>query len=442
MKKWTLVMIAVATAAVVSALAVRAMREEPEWTTASAAALDAFRDGLAAEKKLYSNDAREHFARAVELDPDFAMARFKLIGLTVKPPERPVRMKEFISRVDMDRLNPRERFLLQHRLALIEEDRERASRLLEEYLTRYPDDLYALWIRCDGSWSSGSLDRAESCYARMLELDPQFAWAQNHLGYLKMAKGDFPAAEQAFFAYKQLAPDQANPHDSLGELKMLLGRYDEARQEFEEAVRIRPDFCASYAHLIDLALLQGRLADARELQKRAGQAVCPPEFLRSQDCRLTFWEGVAERDVPAALRPVRDASCTAGDFDMLTLPAIYGRGLAEGDDLVVATVDRMVVKMKSMYGEGGARAALLDHLAGIEAESRGDLAAAVQAMERADARLNYNGESVGLLKLSNRLALARLYDRTGRSAEAAQLREDVRRVNPAFETFEARASAR
>ena len=238
-----------------------------------------------------------------------------------------------------------ERFAQRVTMNVPDKHNARLRRVME--LVNEDDDLYALWIRCDGSWNTGTLDVAESCYTKMLGLDPQFAWAQNHLGYLKMAKGDFPASEQAFFAYKQLAPDQANPHDSLGELKMLLGRYDEAGQEFEEAVRIRPDFCASYAHLIDLAILQGRVADARELQKRAGQAVCPPEFLRSQGCRISFWEGIAAGDVPAALQQVRDASCTAGDFDMLTLPAIYRRGLAQGDELIVAVVDEMVVKMKS-----------------------------------------------------------------------------------------------
>ncbi|HVR43155.1 MAG TPA: hypothetical protein VMS56_06865 [Thermoanaerobaculia bacterium] len=431
MKKTTIALIAIAAVALGAGLALRAMREEREWTSSSRAALEAFRQGLSAEKKLYVNEAREHFARAVELDPEFTMARVKSLGLGPKSADRPRRLKELILEADLERLSERERFLLQHRLALIDRDLARADQLTSDYLERHPDDRFALTIHCDRAWGRNDLDAAERCYTKLLEMDPTAVLPRNNLGYIRMAKGEFRAAEEAFAAYGRIAPDQANPHDSLGELLMLTGRYGEASREFERAVAIRSDFCASWAHLIDLALLEGDLARAEATLGRAREAVCPPEFVRSQECRLAIWNGAATASPADTVRLARDAECENDVVDALSIALLHHAAVASGDTALSGKIEADLEKWAEGY-RGGMMAALLGHVHGIRLAHENSPDEAIARLREADSRITYNGEGIGVVKMYNRLALARLLESTGAAAEAARIRDEVRRVNPRF----------
>src|SRR5688500_3585189 len=181
MRKLSLILLSLAALAVGAGVAFHALRESPEWTTSSPAALKAFEEGLSAEKKRYFNEALEHYSRALELDPDFTLARFKALSLSPRTPDRPKRIREMILEADLERLNRRERFLLEHRLALIDKDNARADRLIDEYLESEPNDLHALAWRCDRAWTADRLDEADRCYTQLLDIDPNWVFAQNHL---------------------------------------------------------------------------------------------------------------------------------------------------------------------------------------------------------------------------------------------------------------------
>ncbi len=429
MRKLALLLTGLAVAATVVAL--RCTAERPEWTTSSPAALKAFEQGLSAEKKIYRNEAREHFARAVELDPEFAMARLKLLSLGRADQNRSARMRALIVETDLDRLSPRERFLMRHNLALIDRDRPRAEALLDEYLREHPNDLHALTIRCDSLWSGQKLDEAEQCFSRLLTIDPNWVVAQNLLGYIRMAGGDFKGAEAAFGAYERTAPDQANPHDSLGELLMLVGRYDEAQRSFENAVAVRSDFCASWSHMMDLAFLRGDPAAADAELARAERAVCPPEFFHAQRCQAALWKAASEGTAADAATAGQQMGCSYRDFDVLSLAIAHGAATEAGADDVAGTLE------KDMRDSARQKASLmpwpiLAHMEGRKLAARGETAEAIAQLQRADAESNYAGESVGLFKMYNRLVLASLLEQTGRHAEAATLRKAVDAVNPRF----------
>ncbi len=429
MRKLTPVLIAVATIAVVAAAALRLTNEQRPWTTSSEAALEEFEQGLTAEKKVYWNEAREHFARAVELDPDFAIARMKLLQLSTKGEERASLILDLARQTDLERLSPRERLLMQHRVAMIERDRARADRLVDAYLAKHPEDLYALTIRCDRAWMSGDLDEAERCYTKLIRLDPNWVFAQNHLGYIRMAKGEFQLAEQAFASYGRIAPDQANPHDSLGELLMLTGRYGEATGQFERAVSIRSDFCASWSHLIDIALLEGDVAKAAATLARAREAVCPPQFIEAQQCRIDLWENLRGGGAAAAANWTRGAACPARNFDFVSLSVLQRAALTAGEGELARPVETSMGELAGKYDGDPIWGAVHGHLDAQRRAYEGDTAGAIAALRRADERLSYNGDGIGLFRLYNRLVLASLLERTGAGAEAAKLRAEVAAVN-------------
>jgi tetratricopeptide (TPR) repeat protein len=432
MRRWTTILIGVAVLAIGTAVVLHTLRAEPEWSSSSEPALAAFRQGLDAEKQLYHNEAREHFARALDLDPSFVMARFKLLLLSGNRAGRVDRLKELVAQTDLENLSARERFLILYRLAVLERDQERAGELLADYLAKAPDDLSALAIRCDRSFFQGELEAATDCYERVLQIDPDWVVAQNQLGYISMGKGDFAAAERFFKAYLATAPDQANPHDSLGELYMLTGRYAQARHEFESAVAIRPDFCASLAHLTDLSLLEGDLESASTSMERAKETVCPPEFIAAQNCRVAIWRELVHGEFSAAVEQSASPDCAEEDQGFLTRARTHRAAMMTGQLEAASQMESRLQKMVEKYPDARLARAMLAHYRAMRLVEKGRTIEAIPLLQQADSQLRYEGSAVGLLKLYNRLALANALEISGTVAEAEAIRDEVRAVNPLF----------
>ena len=86
MKRWIwLALAAVPLAA--AAITMVAVPKAPEWTTSSPQALEAYLAGEAALRKMYNEEAREHFYHALELDPEFLVAKWRVAQ--VSPEEDP-----------------------------------------------------------------------------------------------------------------------------------------------------------------------------------------------------------------------------------------------------------------------------------------------------------------------------------------------------------------
>lgn len=415
---------------VVAAAAVAAARwlrpDEPEWTTDSPAALAELEAGQQATQQLYAAEAAEHFWRALEHDPGFAMAKLRAVQTGNHPPERRERVAELIEELkatDLDTLKPRERLLIGTFLARLEHEPEEVGRLLDAYLEEHPDDPYAVELSCGRAFAAGDLDRAESCYRRLIELDPNRVAAQNVLGYLLMARGDFAAAEEQFQVYRYVAPDQANPHDSLGELYLLTGRYDEAEREFQRAVAVKSDFCASRENLVLVELMRGDFAAAGERAAEVRRdGVCGEPMQTRLACRAAVWR--ADRlgrwaEVVAAGEPCRDA----GDVQIITAWAAWQVGRPE---LAAEVVERL-----ESYGgqDDPMLRPVLDHLEGAGLLYGGDPAGAAERFRAADAPLQYRSQQ-WIFKLFNRIALAAALERAGRDDEAAAVRAEIDSVNP------------
>jgi tetratricopeptide (TPR) repeat protein len=406
----------------------------PEWTSHSSAALDAFHQGLEAEMKYYSEDARRHFARALELDPNFMMAKLKLLNhLPYGEKERMETLVEELRQVDTGSLNERERFLLAYRLARADREHAHAERTLAAYLEQHPEDPYALWIRCTQSWARQDLAEAEACYGKLLKVDPNWVQAQNHLGYTAMAQGRFAQAEELFRTYLYVAPDQANPHDSLGELYTLLGRYDDAERQLDEALRVRPDFCAAWEHLVAVANLRGDPERAAAALRRLEElGACSKQFVKGQRCRVALWGGAASQDWNAAWRDFTDLGC-GGEGVEGTLALAYRAALYSGHQEESRAMEEKLRQHAELYGseERGAVAALA-HLEGLRQLADGDSEAAAARLRAADDVLAYWGNGEGVFKLINRLDLALALERAGDAAGAERLRAEVASVNPAL----------
>lgn len=284
MKRW--MWLALAAVVVIGAgVTLVAVPSGQEWTTSSPEALAAFEAAMDARMKLYYDDANEHIARAVELDPDFVIAKLMSVDSMYRDDEEKAKaVWDEVLATDTSGLTPREQFFIERSRAYREERREDIPEIVEEYLGKYPNDPYIVNQKAIEYWSGGEFDEAERLYRRLVEISPNWVIAYNQLGYINMSKGRFAEAEEYFKSYRFIAPDQANPYDSLGELFIALGRYDEAEESFEKAIEIKPDFWAAYEHIALMKTFNGDLEGARDIISRATNTGIPEGWVMRMGC--------------------------------------------------------------------------------------------------------------------------------------------------------------
>jgi tetratricopeptide (TPR) repeat protein len=215
-------------------------------TTSSAAAYRAYRQGLENERRYYKKDARVGYARAVELDPEFAEA---ILGLA-----RAAERDQALSLVERawtlrDRLTERERLHVDLERAYLLRRYDDLLRIARQMREKFPEDIRATEIVASEESRQGHTEEAVQIFTELLKVDPNNALAYNQIGYFYGWRGDYEKAIENLKKYQFMAPDQANPLDSLGEIQAYSGHYDEAIESLQRALAIKPDFDPAYEHL-------------------------------------------------------------------------------------------------------------------------------------------------------------------------------------------------
>ncbi len=429
-----------AAAVVVFAIGVTllALPRAPEWTTSSPEALAEFEAGFEAEQKFYTEDALAHYARALELDPDFVFVKFRYAaGVRDTNPELAARLFAELVEADLTGLTARERCLIERWRAVRQGEQDLAASILDDYMKSHPNDPYALDLKARVAWGRGSLQEAERLYQKMLKVEPNWVVAYNALGYITMTQGRFAESEEYFMSYRFIAPDQANPHDSLGELFITTGRYDEAANELERAIEIKSDFFASYRHLAIMQMAIGEFADARDTIERARREGMAEEDVFQFSCLVDYHELVRNMEW-RKIYEQRDSECVAGFTVGFAAVATHLAACRLGDwDAVQVIEDEAAALLASVQRDGNARnAALLqcaiNHMKGVRLAVRGDLVLAEELLLAADRGLTYLETEPASFKLGNRLVLVEVLLAAGRDADAHKLLGEVLTVNPAM----------
>jgi serine/threonine protein kinase/Tfp pilus assembly protein PilF len=218
-----------------------------EVTTSSMEAYKNFLKGSEENDKFYYEDARKSLEKAIELDPEFALAYFNLafthtfLGNIRARNEAIEKAKALAHKV-----TERERLYIEAAYAnMIERNREATNRILQEIIQKYPREKRAhYWL--------GVLYRTARNYEmaieeqnKALELDPDFGEAHNELGYSYLDLRNFDKSIEHFQKYASLNPKDANPLDSLAEAYFLMGKLDEAIAKYKEALAVKPEFLTS-----------------------------------------------------------------------------------------------------------------------------------------------------------------------------------------------------
>ncbi len=237
-------------------------------TTASTAAYEAYEEARANAGRFYAKEARLGFARALELDPHFAMAMLGLADLSDR--EQAITLIHRAAR-ERDRLSERERYYVDIASASVDGKRDTALALATELHRRWPGDWWGAGNLAKDALSKGDAERAIKIYEELLAVDPNNAEAYNQIGYYYGYRGEYDKAIDYLTKYQFISPDNANPFDSLGENQAYSGRYNEAIENLNRALAIKADFAPAYQHLGVVYEGMGEYVKAVEAYEKAAE---------------------------------------------------------------------------------------------------------------------------------------------------------------------------
>ena len=299
-------------------------------TTSSPKAHKAFLEARELQDNLRLSEAHGLYARAVELDPNFALAHLGLVQTALSGDELLHAVKRAAELADT--VSPGEAHMIRIAEANTNGRPEIARQHLEALAAAFPDDERVHFMV--GSFHFGRTEWQEAieAYKRALAINEEFAPPYNQLGYALRNLGDFDGAAKAFKRYTELIPDEPNPYDSYAELLMKTGKFQDSIAQYEKALEINPNFTASYVGMAYDWIFLGEFEKARAALARA-LFIAPNDGERRQ---ILLWiatsyahEGNLER---AFAELDRRVEISRKGQDLLTVAGdvyLQGRVLAE-----------------------------------------------------------------------------------------------------------------
>lgn len=253
-----------------------------EATTGSLEALHAYSLALDHGRMVPRLEAVPHLQRAIELDPNFAMAQALLSGVYAnngRSGEAPIFSRRAFDL--RDRVSERERFFISWRY----------------------------YIDAEQAW-----DKALDLGVSWTQTYPREAFAFNSLGMASAAFGQHEQAVAAFREALRLDPRFVPPHRNLTGSLIALNRFDEAKALVEEAAAkgVEAESVRHTAYLLAF-LANDAQAAARELDLI--RRTSPPMWAANQEARTMAFSGRVQAAHDLYQRGVKIA--VAGRFNEL-----------------------------------------------------------------------------------------------------------------------------
>src|SRR5580692_4566537 len=228
-------------------------------TTNSLEALKAYTLGQRAAGEKGDTESIPFYKRAIELDPNFAMA-YVALGIEYSNLNHPSLAADYMKKAfDLrDRVTEREKF----------------------NITAHFYDV-----------ATGELERANQAYELWIQVYPRDFLAYLDLGSDHMTLGQYDKAAAETREVLRLEPTNAVAYSNLGEIYLALNRFDEARTTTEEALGRKLDHIALHLNLYALAFFQGNVAT---MKQQADWAIGKPgteDWMLSVESDTEAWSG-------------------------------------------------------------------------------------------------------------------------------------------------------
>jgi tetratricopeptide (TPR) repeat protein len=234
-------------------------------TTKSAPARQLFVGGLVKLQNLHGPEAMQDFRKAVQLDPDFALANimisFESADPSVDPAEK-VAAREHANAA-RSKVSSGEQLVIDWLSNSSEGRMVPAIQAMNEVLEQFPNDKFLAWLGAVWVENQQQITRAIPMFEREVQLNPGFAPPLNELAYCYARTRNFEKAFATMQRYIALLPNESNPQDTYAEILRMAGRFDEALAHYRASLKIDPGFVYSQLGIADTYALKGDEARAR-----------------------------------------------------------------------------------------------------------------------------------------------------------------------------------
>ncbi|MGD9900586.1 MAG: tetratricopeptide repeat protein [Calditrichaceae bacterium] len=252
-------------------------------TTSSKEALKLFMSGRDKIENIENNAAVELLDKAIEKDPDFALAYvYRSLaggGFNASWPH----LQKAINLVD--KVTPGEKAFILYNKAASENDGRNQLKYLNQLLDMYPKDKRIQSLAGIYYYTVGDYERSIKYLNESIKIDKNYAPAYNMIGYAHSALNQLPEADSAFKIYINLIPENPNPYDSYAEFLMKTGRYDESIENYLKAFNKDKRFTTALLGVGHNYVFKGDFNKAREFYNmRMDKAITPNDKTSSM-----FW---------------------------------------------------------------------------------------------------------------------------------------------------------
>ena len=404
-----------------------------EITTSSIDAYRHYAEGHHAHERGLSAQAAPLFEKAIEIDPNFAMAYTKLavvhhnLGAFVKRDEYAQRALELI-----DRLTARERYYIEgFYYSLRVETQPRAIEAYSQGLALHPEHQasrhnLALLFQFHERFPEAIEHNEE-----LLRRGTSNPTTSENLSEILVMSGDLSRAREVAEGYVRRFPESAAGLRNLATVLLAQGHFDQARDTFQRAEALNPRDFSTRLGQTAVAMLQERWADAAAVSARMEQGPVFEQFLgrltsasqrsargRSRDALSALdraaalpniapfnragirnrqgWLLLRQGDAAAALAHLQRAAVDARgrdqEYETLQYLAIAQAALGRSAE-AATTLAELESRVTAMPGRREVRRI---HWARAEiARARGDSATAAEELSRAASLLPPHGQVLG-----------------------------------------------
>ena len=232
------------------------------FTTKSNQALQYFLDGLDKNDNFYNDEARALFGKAIELDPEFAIAYYYWAITSVTQDDFQSRLSQAVELVD--NASEPERLIILGQKALNDDSTGLALEYLQRLVKICPEGKRAHFLISIFYFGQQEWDLAIDEINVVTSLEPNFAPVYNMLGYAYANIKKYPEAISALKKYSELRPEDPNPHDSMGEIFLIIGDYDNSIKHYTISLKLESDYIPSNAGLGHNYIFMGEYDRARK----------------------------------------------------------------------------------------------------------------------------------------------------------------------------------
>jgi tetratricopeptide (TPR) repeat protein len=283
------------------------------------------------------------FKRAIELDPNFAMAHARLAAIYANLLEEDQSVEEAKKAFDLrERVSERERYYIADHFYSAAGDVEKDKENLELATKAYPNDPSAFEnLALIYNFDFGQYEKALSLSSEAMRLDPSAPFGYLHTASAYMGLNRFEESRSVLQREVDAKADNLFAHRNLYELAFLAGDADEMQRQLQWAAgKPSEPLLLSDASLV--AASRGQIQKARDLQQRSMQATDRVGFKETSAATQAAW-AVVEAMVgnTAKARELAAASSSSARSRNNLLPAAVALAMTGDSSRAQTIVDEL-----------------------------------------------------------------------------------------------------